>query len=355
MEMPPTDGSTIYRVLDANLNRATEALRVIEEMARFDLSDSHLARQLKLQRHHLTQLFQPLQANFLIARDTRSDVGTAITTESENTRLNLASVAAANFDRLGQSLRSLEEFSKPLHPELGPPLEQIRYQTYSVEKAINGCWRSARMLQNKTLYAITQGDADVSQFSRRVSQFIEIGVDIIQLRDQRLSDRELLLRSRTLADLTRNTEVLSVINDRADIALAAAADGVHVGQEDLPVAAVRRLAGDRLLIGVSTHSIEQARTAELDGADYIGVGPTFASTTKSFHEFPGTQLLKDVVAEIALPSFAIGGIGPHNLAQVLATGVQRVAVQAALHDSDAAAANAATIKAALRPQPTPSP
>jgi len=120
------------------------------------------------------------------------------------------------------------------------------------------------------------------------------------------------------------------MNDRPDLAVLACADGVHVGQKELDVRDVRRIVGPNLLIGVSTHTIEQARQAVLDGANYIGCGPTFPSGTKYFDHFPGLDFLRQVAAEISLPAFAIGGITRENLADVLATGFTRVAVGGAM-------------------------
>jgi thiamine-phosphate pyrophosphorylase len=116
------------------------------------------------------------------------------------------------------------------------------------------------------------------------------------------------------------------MNDRPDLAAVCHADGVHLGQEDLSVKDARTIVGADALIGVSTHTIEQARQAVLDGANYIGVGPTFPSGTKHFENFPGLEFLRAVAAEIRLPAFAIGGITPANLPQVLSTGITRIAV-----------------------------
>ena len=142
-----------------------------------------------------------------------------------------------------------------------------------------------------------------------------------------------------LVELTAGSPTLSIINDRPDLAALSGADGVHVGQDELSVKDARSIVGPRALIGVSTHSLEQARTAVLDGADYLGVGPTFPSGTKQFAEFTGTELLTAVAAEIRLPAFAIGGITPENLPQVLSTGVKRIAVIGAVSNvADPAAA-----------------
>ncbi|MCL4142542.1 UNVERIFIED_CONTAM: hypothetical protein GTU68_045160 [Idotea baltica] len=122
------------------------------------------------------------------------------------------------------------------------------------------------------------------------------------------------------------------MNDRADIAVAVGAGGVHVGQEELSVADVRAIVGPEKLIGVSTHSLQQAQDAVIDGANYIGVGPVFPSTTKAFDSHVGLDLIRDVCQTISLPAFAIGGINLENASQVAAAGCGRVAVTAAFAD-----------------------
>jgi thiamine-phosphate pyrophosphorylase len=153
---------------------------------------------------------------------------------------------------------------------------------------------------------------------------------MIQLRDKNMDDRDLAARARTLRELTSGTETLFIVNDRADIAAAANADGVHVGQEDLSVKDARTIVGPRALVGVSTHNIDQARAAVLDGANYLGAGPTFVSRTKTFDSVAGLDYLRQVAGEIRLPTFAIGGISAKNLPDVLATAVSRVAAATAV-------------------------
>ena len=138
------------------------------------------------------------------------------------------------------------------------------------------------------------------------------------------------------------------MNDRADLAVLAHADGVHVGQEEVSVKDARRIVGPEAFVGVSTHCIEQARQAALDGASYVGVGPTFPSGTKSFEHFPGVELLRAVSAEIRLPAFAIGGIDRENLAEVLSTGFTRVALSGAIASAADPAAATKEIAELLR-------
>jgi thiamine-phosphate pyrophosphorylase len=127
--------------------------------------------------------------------------------------------------------------------------------------------------------------------------------------------------------------VLFIMNDRPDLAVLTDADGVHVGQDELPVNLVRQIVGAKL-IGVSTHSIEQARQAVLDGADYIGAGPVFESTTKEFSQLAGLTYLQEVAAEISIPAFAIGGITEDRVEEILRTGIGRIAVSSALLRAD---------------------
>ena len=130
--------------------------------------------------------------------------------------------------------------------------------------------------------------------------------------------------------MTQGTKTLFIMNDRPDVAALAQADGVHLGQCEISVKDARSIVGPKVLVGVSTHSIEQARRAVLDGANYLGVGPTFPSATKQFSHYPGVELLRAVAAEIRLPAFAIGGISRDNLGEVLAAGFTRIAVSSAV-------------------------
>jgi thiamine-phosphate pyrophosphorylase len=130
--------------------------------------------------------------------------------------------------------------------------------------------------------------------------------------------------------MVRSAGALFIVNDRPDIALLANADGVHLGQDDMPVREARRLLGPDALIGVSTHDLDQVRRSVLEGASYLGVGPTFPSQTKEFQGFPGLEFVKQVTAETAMPAFVLGGVTAANLHEVLAVGGTRVAVSHAI-------------------------
>ena len=239
-------------------------------------------------------------------------------------------VCAASLKRTEQSLRSLEEYGKLLDGEFAGRMESLRYSLYTLEKAIDVGRSSRDRLQNVRLCVLVGGCDSAVQFDRLIGELVDAGVGMIQLRDKRLDDRDLVARARTLVQRTRGSRTLCIINDRADIAAAVGADGVHVGQEDLSVKDARAIVGTQMLIGVSTHNIEQARAAVLDGANYLGAGPTFASRTKSFDDFAGLDYLREVSGEIRLPTFAIGGIAAENLPSVISVGIERVAVGSAV-------------------------
>lgn len=323
------------RVLDVNFNRAREAARVLEDYCRFALNDRFLTEQVKELRHALGAASARLPAHALLAaRETLRDVGTTVTAAGEYVRRTPTQVAIVNLKRLQESLRSLEEFGKLFGSELGRDLEALRYQTYTLERAIAAVGRNCERLGEAKLYVLLTAAQCSASLDWTIEQAAAGGADVVQLREKNLSDRELLARARDVRRWTQKAGVLFIVNDRPDIARLAEADGVHLGQEDLSVRDARRIVGPEALIGVSTHTIEQLRRAVLDGADYLGVGPVFPSRTKEFDHFPGLDFVRAAYAETSLPAFALGGIGPENLGEVVTAGVKRIAVGSAVAASD---------------------
>ncbi|MBD2864412.1 thiamine phosphate synthase [Paenibacillus oceani] len=175
------------------------------------------------------------------------------------------------------------------------------------------------------LYAITGEEFHPGKPMIEVmEEAIKGGCDIIQLRDKKSPRREVLAKAKALRELTLRYGVTFIVNDYIDIALAVDADGIHLGQDDLPLADARKIVGGKI-IGISTHAIEEARQAERDGADYIGVGPIFPTKSKEDVVAPvTTSYVRQVAAEIAIPFVAIGGIKLHNVDQVLGAGARRI-------------------------------
>lgn len=344
-----TERADIARALDAGLNRAREALRVIEDYCRFVLADALLCAELKQLRHDLARAAdEQAPPGLLEARDTLRDVGTSISTAGERSRASLAEVVAANLKRLQEALRSLEEFAKVPRPLLAELIEQVRYRAYTLEKAVL-LGRTARArLAGARLYVLLTGASCAAALDWTIAEAAAGGADVIQLREKSLPDRALIARARDCRRWAHRAGALFVMNDRPDLARLAEADGVHLGQDDLPVAEARRVLGPDALVGVSTHSMEQLRQAVLDGASYVGVGPVFASGTKSFEALAGLDYVRAAAAATTLPAFAIGGIDGGNVGQVVAAGARRIAVSRAVACSDDPRGAAAGLRAALR-------
>jgi len=351
----PGSATDTLRMMDASANRAREGLRVVEDIARFVLDDAHLTSLLKQLRHNLAAALKPLDdGRFLAARDTTTDVGTTLTTEREHQRGSLRDVLDANLSRVQESLRTLEELAKlqadsqPGNaPSAAALFEQTRYDLYTLHKALAGTLEARRRLDGRILYLLAGESGCQRGIGPAIRAAAAGGVGVVQLREKSLEDAALLELARRVRRWTRDAGVLFVMNDRPDLALLADADGVHVGQDELDVRSVRRIVGPGRLVGVSTHSIQQARQAVLDGADYLGVGPVFASQTKSFDSLAGLEFVTAVAAEIALPWYAIGGISGENLEQVAAAGATRVAVGAAVCGAEDPETAARTLHRAL--------
>ena len=308
---------------------------MIEEFTRMHLNDAFLSEKLKNQRHQLGVVVSShFQNQPLMNRDILHDVGTEIQSATEYERTDLIQIVRANFARTLQSLRSMEEYCKLVLPHASADFESNRYAVYALEKAIVNVADSRCCLNDSQLYVLTDSRNSLQELETLVEQLIGAGVDLIQLRDKKIEDRELIEAGKLLTRMTRQTDTRWIMNDRADLTNVCDADGVHLGQTDLEVAEARRVVGSGKMIGVSTHTFEQASRAVMNGANYIGVGPVFNSQTKSFDTFAESQFIEKVMAEISLPAFAIGGIDPNNLQSLIGSGVYRVAVSGCVIGAD---------------------
>jgi thiamine-phosphate pyrophosphorylase len=336
------------RVIDAAANRAREAIRVIEDYCRFVLDDALLSGELKTMRHALAEALQTAYPDrFVGARDTRRDVGTTLSTSGEERRHSPLAVVEANLKRLEEALRSLEEFGKLQSHDLGKAMEALRYRAYTVEKAIVLGTTARRRLSQARLCVLLTAGRCTAALDWTISEAAAGGAEMFQLREKNLADRELIARARDVRRWTGEAGALFIMNDRPDIARLAEADGVHLGQDDLPVKEARRILGADAIIGVSTHTIEQLREAVLDGADYVGVGPTFASTTKDFPELAGLEFVRQAAAETSLPAFVIGGVNASTIDAAVVAGARRVAVSEAVCAAEEPREAAAALRKAL--------
>jgi len=335
----------IYRILDANFNRAREALRVIEDFVRFILDDASIAASAKQLRSRLQKVAESFPAEALLSsRNTLGDVGTTITSQTEPERADALAVATAACKRLTEALRTLEEYSKVIAEQSVAEFESMRYAAYDLEKRLAVHLMPSKRFEKVRLYVLLTSSlcrADPIDTARAV---IEGGADCIQIREKEMSDRQIVLLAQRLKEITAPAGVLLIINDRPDIAAVVGADGVHLGQDDLSVRSARSLLPAGMIIGQSTHNIVQARTAVEDGADYIAVGPIFPTKTKDAGSAVGVDFLKQVACEIPLPHVAIGGITADNVDQVVSAEGRCVGVCSAVISADDPAAVARLIK-----------
>jgi thiamine-phosphate pyrophosphorylase len=237
----------------------------------------------------------------------------------------------ANARRAEESLRVLEEFAKL--PDLSSRLnwtnfKDDRFEIYDLEqRLVSKLLRRDRMERISGLYVILDTQALEGRDEVEVAhQAIRGGARVIQLRDKYRSRKELLGVAEGLRDLCARNQALFIVNDYLDLALAADADGLHVGQGDLPLPVVRReLPADRV-VGCSTHNLEQALRAEAEGADYIAVGSIYPTPSKEDAKVVGLEVLRQIGQSVSLPLVAIGGINQDNVAEVIAAGATSVAV-----------------------------
>jgi len=348
----------VYRILDANFNRAREALRVAEDCGRFALNDPAVTAMAKNLRSELKEVFSGMPSEeMLISRDTPGDIGTELTSPTEPRRKDLTDVAIAACKRLTGALRTLEEYSKFVAPKQMLTVERMRYDAYTLEQRLVTRLMVARRFADVRLYVLVSTECtpgSMREFARRV---LVGGADALQLREKNIEDDMLLAVAAELRELTDEMGRLLIINDRPDIAAIVGADGVHLGQRDLPIAEARRLLRPGALVGRSTHTLAQAKSAVIEGADYIAVGPVFATETKDIEGPVGPGLVREVAAEPScrrLPLVAIGGITADNVAQVAEAGATCVAVCGGIcGQEDPRAATEAIRRKMVEARPTP--
>jgi len=329
-------------MIDANLNRSSEGLRVLEDVARFLLDDAEISQRLRTLRHDLARETKSLSAGLLSGRDAEHDVGRPRSKDKELTRgvtslASLVGLVTANAKRVEESLRVIEELAKL--PEMNSLLnsagfEQTRFALYILERdLISKISRRHKADRMAGLYVILDRQFLAGRDELEVArQIIDGGARVIQLRDKQSKKGELLVVAQKLRELCSQAGVLFIVNDYLDLALAVDADGLHIGQQDLPLAAVRRQLPIDKIVGCSITTVSQATKAQNEGADYIAVGSVFPTTTKKEAIVVGVDTVRELKRTISTPLVAIGGIKPNNIEQVVVAGADAVAVVSAVLD-----------------------
>ena len=324
-------GRGALRILDASLNRAREALRVVEDVARFHRGDAALAAELKDLRHRIDRPARPLARALLRARDSEHDVGREGDLPVRGPR-PLEEVAAANLKRAQEALRSVEEVAKGRHPALSAAAHAARFELYAVERRLAD--PRARLAAAR-LYVLLDPSVTRRPLERVAREAVAGGADILQLRQKPRPDLGLARAIRAAAP-----DALFIVNDDPATAIAAGADGVHVGLDDAPIRDAKRAGAG--IVGATSHSLAEAKRAKREGADYVSVGPMFATPLKPDLPPRGAGYLAGV-KRLGLPFFCIGGITARNARPSM----ERVAVCAAVAAAGDPAAAARAIRRAL--------
>lgn len=353
--MDISERRALLRILDANLDRAREGMRILEEWCRFGLNDEAATARFKHLRQTVAQWHTP---QIRLARDTPGDLGTALTHPQEASRDSLLNVLQANFARVQEALRVLEEYGKLHSAEMSAACKQMRYELYTLDSQILDGLLKAQA-QTVRIEADKQEGTAVSTtpaFQKRYEQLLrshtylvtspvpdllgtvekalEGGIAIVQYREKEANDDERLEIAIQMRALCHRHNALFIVNDRVDIAAAADADGVHLGQQDLPMEAARQILGPDKIIGRSTTNPTELKRALDEKADYIGVGPVHATPTKPGKAASGNEYVRYAAQHATMPWFTIGGLNADNLAPTLEAGATRVAVVRALMQAD---------------------
>lgn len=336
----------VLRIIDVNVNRSREALRLIEDYARFVRDDRDAAGAAKHCRHDLQTLVELVGHDALLdVRDIVGDVGRDVKTPRELQRGDVEAVVRASFGRLTESTRVLGEYGKLVSGEVAGAAEALRYDAYALEQRIVLRGALRERFRAVRLYVLVTEQLCRGDWLETAEAAIVGGAGCVQLREKTLDDAELLRRARQLREITTRHSALLALNDRPDIARLAGADIVHVGQDDLSVADVRHIAGGAILVGKSTHTLGQFEAALAEAPDYVAVGPMFASDTKAQSHVAGVELLEAARTGTELPIVAIGGITRQNAGAIHAAGADMVAVCGAVCAADDPRAAAAALDA----------
>lgn len=311
-----------YRIIDANINIVSEGIKVLEDISRFILENVETTEQLRELRHNVRNSY--IDERLIIERDFCNDLDyEKIDFNQIEQRNTTEEVITDNFKRIQEGLRSIEEALKILgNYSISKKFESMRYKSYQIEKE----FFIKKQMFNTDIYGIageifSQGKDTIST----VKEMIDANIKVIQYREKNRTKKEKYDDCKAIRQLTRDKKVIFIVNDDVDIAMSVDADGVHIGQDDMPLTQVRKIVGNKI-IGCSTHNRQQALIAVMNGADYIGVGPIFNAKENVEHS-DGLDYLKWVSENIKIPHVAIGGINSSNIEHVHNNGGKCFAMQ----------------------------
>jgi len=321
----------IYQIIDANLDRAREGLRVLEDWARFGLGENNYVTKIKNFR-------QILGKNHLeIYKKTRNyieDQSKGLTHLDQFNRKTTEQIISSNAGRVQEALRVVEEFSRLHNHELSKIASDMRYEIYTLEidlLSLSKCKNSEKILKDNDLYVITDHKENLLEI---IEEILIAGVKLIQHRFKKGTDKDHLQEAIQIKNLCKKYNSLFIINDRIDIALASNADGIHLGQDDLDLKTARKLLGYSKIIGISANNENELSYALKEGCDYIGIGPVFETPTKKDKKPIGIEKIKTLTKDLQIPWFAIGGVTKNNISYLKSFGFKKFALVSQLMNSE---------------------
>jgi len=338
----------LIRIIDADTNRACEGMRVLSDVARFVLNNASLAERAGALRRAIRDIASAKmgrgEQHLLDARNVDGDPDKDTTGERARSRGRLVDTVAASARRTQEALRSLEEFSAPLFGDAAAEYARLRFECYNLHAEIALALREKLKLDllDFDLYLVV-GSQDVPDEERLfevVMGALKGGVGAVQLREKVGTKRRLLEIARRMRDVVKQAGAAFIVNDHVDVAAACDADGVHLGQDDLPLNEAKKMLPLSMIIGVSTHDLMQALAAQQGGADYINIGPIYATATKEIPRDPlGVKAFAGIAKHVRIPFTVMGGINEENVRNLVLAGAERIAVVSAIAaDPDPAAA-----------------
>ena len=321
----------IYQIIDANLDRAREGLRVLEDWARFGLGENDSVKRIKnfrqiLGKNHLEIYKQ--SRNFI------EDECKGLTHKEQSKRNAPDQIISSNAGRVQEALRVIEEFARLHNHELSKIASEIRYEIYTLEIDLLNLSKykdSGEILKENNLYVITDQRENLLEI---IENILIAGVKIIQHRFKKGTDKDHVQEAIKIKNLCKRYNSLFIVNDRIDIALASNADGIHLGQDDLGLKTARKLLGYSKIIGISANNEIEISNALKEGCDYIGIGPVFKTETKKDKKPLGIEKIKTLTKDLNIPWFAIGGIKSNNIPYLKRNGLQKVALVSQLMNSE---------------------
>ncbi|MCX7785867.1 MAG: thiamine phosphate synthase [candidate division WOR-3 bacterium] len=312
------------RIIDVNLNRFSEGLRVIEEICRFYLEDKNTLMLIRNLKSRLWEKLAPIRKDVIWFRKSEKDLGRQDRFDKTQ-RTSIYDVVSANIKRCQESARVLEEIFKIRNQKISRFFKQTRFVLYDLEKNLN---QHFIVEFDPKLYVIIDTETTGRKYLSKITKALVLGkATMLQLRESKDTPTKIWLQdARTIKDNINKPWVKFIINDRIDIAQAVDADGVHLGADDMPIKQARGILPINKIIGMTVRNVQDAQKAERDGVNYLSAGSIFASRTKPSAPVIGLKRLKAITKSVKTPVIAIGGITPENTKKIFRVGAKGIAV-----------------------------